>query len=174
VHINDIYTKYSGKLKRYIDSYISSKAMSDDMVQDIFYKFIVANREDPIESVSSWLYRVARNQIIDYSRKHKEESMPYLGDNQDDDGASMALSDVLIDDKQNPETEYIRSVIWEELEKALQTLPKEQQDVFELHELQGISFKEISEATNTPINTLISRKRYAVMELRKRLNTLYE
>lgn len=174
MRINDIYKKYSGQLKGYINKHISSATTAEDMLQDVFYKFLLADEEEPIERVSSWLYRVAQNQIVDHSRKKKEESMPYLKQGDNDDILEVALSDLLSDDKDNPETELLRSMVWEELEDALQELPEEQRAVFDLNEIQGIPFKDISEATDTPVNTLIARKRYAVLHLRERLQSLYE
>lgn len=174
MRINDIYQKYSSQLRGYIAKHIPSAAMADDMVQDVFYKFVVADSQDPIESVSSWLYRVAQNQIVDHSRKRKEEPMPYLKRDEGDDILEIALSELLSDEKNNPETELLRSMVWEELEDALQELPEEQRAVFELNEIQGIPFKDIAEATDTPVNTLIARKRYAVLHLRARLQSLYE
>ncbi len=173
MRIDKIYKKYQAQLRGYISKYVSSSVVADDMVQDLFYKFIVSDSSDAIESVSSWLYRVAKNQIVDYSRKHKEVEMPYIS-SEDDDFMEIALAELLTDEGETPETGLLRSMVWEELESALAELPTEQRAVFELHELQGISFAEISEATSIPINTLISRKRYAVQHLRKRLVALYE
>ena len=127
----------------------------------------------PIEQVSAWLYKVARNRITDLYRKKKPELMSdFLYDDQDDDAVT-ELSELLYDTGSTPETQYLQSLIWEELEKALSELPEEQRMVFELNELKGVSFNEIAELTGEPVNTLISRKRYAVLHLRERLRTLY-
>ena len=130
--------------------------------------------DNPIEQIAAWLYSVARNQIIDRSRKHREEEMPYLSNNEDDGTFLKELSELMPDEDQSPEMDFIRSTVWEELENALLELPGEQRTVFELTELEGIPFKEIAESTGIPVNTLISRKRYAILFLRKRLYSLYE
>ena len=143
--VADIFRKYQAQLKGFISRRVSSKEDSEDILQNVFYQFMKYDQEDsPIEQIAAWLYSVARSQIIDRSRKHREEEMPYL------------------------------SAVWEELEHALLELPDEQRAVFELTELEGFPFKEISESTGIPVNTLISRKRYAVLFLRKRLYNLYE
>ena len=144
IRIADIFRKYQAQLKGFIAKRVSSKEDSEDILQNVFYQFMKSDQEDnPIEQIAAWLYSVARNQIIDRSRKHREEEMPYLSNN-------------------------------EELENALLELPGEQRTVFELTELEGIPFKEIAESTGIPVNTLISRKRYAILFLRKRLYSLYE
>jgi RNA polymerase sigma factor (sigma-70 family) len=127
----------------------------------------------PIEQVSAWLYKVARNRITDLYRKKKPEAMSdFLYDDEDDDAVT-ELSELLYDTGSMPETQYLQTLIWEELDKALNELPEEQRMVFELNELKGISFNEIAELTEQTVNTLISRKRYAVLHLRERLKTLY-
>lgn len=174
MRIEQIYNKYKVQLKGYVSRHIPSLVVADDIVQDVFYKFIEADRKKTIESVSSWLYRVAQNQIIDHSRKRKEESMPYFAENRDDELFYIALVDLLTDEKQTPELELIRSMVWEEFEKALAELPDEQRNVFEMTELEGIPFNDISDATGIAVNTLISRKRYAVQHLRRALVELYQ
>jgi RNA polymerase sigma factor (sigma-70 family) len=127
----------------------------------------------PVEQVSAWLYTVARNRITDLYRKKKPEPMSdFLYDDGDDDAVT-ELSELLYDTGSTPETQYLQTLIWEELEKALSELPEEQRMVFELNELNGISFNEIAELTGQTVNTLISRKRYAVLHLREKLKTLY-
>ena len=156
IPISDIFRKYQSQLKSFISKRVPSKEDCEDILQNVFYQLLKTDSEGTvIGQVSAWLYSVARNQIIDRSRKHTEEPMPYKqGD-------------------QSPEMDFIRSLVWEELENALAELPDEQRTVFELTELEGFSFKEISEATDVPVNTLLSRKRYAVLHLRKWLNDLY-
>ncbi len=173
MRIDKIYRKYKSQLREYISKYIPSGDVADDMTQDVFYKFIIADRDDPINAVSSWLYRVAQNQIIDYSRKHKEERMPLIAKS-DDDEFLVSLADLLLTDDSTPENELFRSMIRDELSSALKELPEEQRIAFELTELQGLSFKDISESSGIAINTLISRKRYAILHLRERLSSLYQ
>lgn len=168
---DNIFKRYSASLRGFIKKQLSSDTdESEDILHDIFYKFIVTDGEDEqIENVSSWLYKVARNIITDRSRKIKEKSMPYIFDNEDDE---FPLSDLLLHDNNTPESELTNLIIQEEIEQALSELPANQREVYELNELQGIPFAEISEATGLSINTLISRKRYAVMSLREKLKHL--
>ena len=175
IRIADIFRKYQAQLKGFIAKRVSSKEDSEDILQNVFYQFMKNDQEDnPIEQIAAWLYSVARNQIIDRSRKHREEEMPYLSNKEDDGTFLKELSELMPDEDQSPEMDFIRSTVWEELENALLELPGEQRTVFELTELEGIPFKEIAESTGIPINTLISRKRYAILFLRKRLYSLYE
>ena len=175
IRIADIFRKYQAQLKGFIAKRVSSKEDCEDILQNVFYQFMKSDQEDnPIEQIASWLYSVARNQIIDRSRKHREEEMPYLSNNEDDGTFLRELSELMPDEDQSPEMDFIRSTVWEELENALLELPGEQRSVFQLTELEGIPFKEIAESTGIPVNTLISRKRYAILFLRKRLYSLYE
>lgn len=175
IRIADIFRKYQAQLKGFIAKRVSSKEDSEDILQNVFYQFMKSDQEDnSIEQIAAWLYSVARNQIIDRSRKHREEEMPYLSNNEDDGTFLKELSELMPDEDQSPEMDFIRSTVWEELENALLELPGEQRTVFELTELEGIPFKEIAESTGIPVNTLISRKRYAILFLRKRLYSLYE
>ena len=173
--VANIFRKYQAQLKGFINKRVSSREDSEDILQNVFYQFMKSDQEEnPIEQIAAWLYSVARNQIIDRSRKRREEEMPYLSTNEDDGTFLKELSELMPDEDQSPEMDFIRSTVWEELEQALLELPDEQRTVFELTELEGIPFKEIAESTGIPVNTLISRKRYAVLFLRKRLYNLYE
>ncbi|WP_075555874.1 RNA polymerase sigma factor [Parabacteroides timonensis] len=173
--VADIFRKYQAQLKGFINKRVSSREDSEDILQNVFYQFMKSDQEEnPIEQIAAWLYSVARNQIIDRSRKRREEEMPYLSTNEDDGTFLKELSELMPDEDQSPEMDFIRSTVWKELEYALLELPDEQRTVFELTELEGIPFKEIAESTGIAVNTLISRKRYAVLFLRKRLYNLYE
>ena len=173
--VADIFRKYQAQLKGFISRRVSSKEDSEDILQNVFYQFMKNDQADnPIEQISAWLYSVARNQIIDRSRKHREEEMPYLSGYDEDGTFLKELSELMPDEDQSPEMDYLRAMVWEELENALLELPDEQRTVFELTELEGVPFKEIAESTGIPVNTLISRKRYAVLFLRKRLSSLYD
>lgn len=175
VRIADIFKKYQAQLKGFIARRVSSKEDSEDILQNVFYQFMKNDQADnPIEQISAWLYSVARNQIIDRSRKRREEEMPYLSGGEEDGTFLRELSELMPDEDQSPEMDYLRSMVWEELENALLELSDEQRTVFELTELEGIPFKEIADSTGISVNTLISRKRYAVLFLRKRLYNLYE
>lgn len=172
--VSDLFKKYQSQLKSFISKRVPSKEDCEDILQNVFYQFLKTDREGTVvEQVSAWLYSVARNQIIDRSRKHREEVMSYKQEENPEDGFVKEISELLMDEDQSPEMDLIRSLVWEELEKALTELPEGQKTVFELTELQGFSFKEIAEATDLPVNTLISRKRYAALYLRKRLYNLY-
>jgi RNA polymerase sigma factor (sigma-70 family) len=175
VRIADIFKKYQAQLRGFIARRVSSKEDSEDILQNVFYQFMKNDQADnPIEQISAWLYSVARNQIIDRSRKHREEEMPYFSGYDEDGTFLKELSELMPDEDQSPEMDYLRAMVWEELENALLELPDEQRTVFELTELEGVPFKEIAESTGIPVNTLISRKRYAVLFLRKRLSSLYD
>ncbi len=172
--VENIFIRYSSALRGFISKRLSSDIESEDMLHDVFYKFIVSDGEDEsIENVSAWLYRVARNMVVDSSRKKREESMPYIAKVSGGELLEIPLSELLSTEGDTPETELVNSLIREELMLALEELPAKQRAVFELNELQGFSFKEISEASAEPINTLISQKRYAVQHLRRRLAELY-
>lgn len=172
--VSGIFKKYRSQLKSYISRRVFSKEDGEDILQNVFYQLSKIDLiEKPIEQMAAWLYSVTNNQIIDRSRKRKEEEMPYIT-TADGEGVFLAeITGLLLDEDTSPEIEYIRSLVWDELEIALSELPEEQRQVFELTELEGFSFKEISEATGMAVNTLISRKRYAVLHLRERLKDLY-
>jgi RNA polymerase sigma factor (sigma-70 family) len=177
--VEKLIVEYQPRLKAFIRKKVSNKEDAEDILQDVFLQFIKAleNTLNPIEQVASWLYRVTKNTIINKGKKKHEEEMPVSSYDDEDDSVMTEFSEVLFGMENataSPETEYMRSLIWEELEKALSELPPEQREVFELMELDGLSVKEISETTGTPVNTLLSRKHYAVVYLRKRLEELYK
>jgi len=165
------------QLKSFVNKYINNKSDVDDVVQDVFYQLIktVDSALEPIEHVSAWLYRVARNIMINRGRKMQEEEMPVSLFPDDEDNVWSDFAEVLFNDEMapSPETEYLRSLVWTELETALSDLPPEQREVFELTELDSIPVKDISASTGVPVNTLLSRKHYAVKFLRKRMADLY-
>jgi RNA polymerase sigma factor (sigma-70 family) len=127
---------------------------------------------NPIENAAAWLYRVARNTIINHGKKKREEQMPEYR-NDDDDSVIRDFAELFLADGDTPESEYLRSLFWDELHKALAELPVEQREIFEQTELEGIPVKEIAQMLKVPVNTLLSRKHYAVKHLRKRLQDLY-
>lgn len=145
---------------------------AEDILEDVFFQLLSTNAvTEPIEKMGSWLFTVARNKVIDWYRKKRPESLPR---DIDDPSMPLNLEDILYDPTQNPDRVYERSLIWTELAEALDELPEEQKFVFVQHELEGKSFKEIAEMTGEPINTLLSRKRYAVLYLREQLQELYD
>ena len=171
----EIIRNYTSYLKGYIRQRVNSVEDAEDVLQEVFYQLAETDRlMKPIDQIASWLYTVARNRIVDFYRKKKTASLPAYYSDDDDESTVDEMRSLLSDNGSTPETEYLRSLVWIELEKALSELPLNQREVFEMNELQGISFKEISEMTGLPVNTLISRKRYAVLYLRERLQVLYD
>lgn len=173
--IDGLVKEYQPQLKSFIRKRVSNKQDAEDILQDVFYQLIntVENAANPIEQAAAWLYRVTRNSIINKSKKKQEEEFPVSG--YDEEGNILKdFSEILFnEDNPTPETEYLRSLVWQELEAALSELPAEQREVFELTEIEGLPIKEVAEATGVPANTLLSRKHYAVKFLRKRLENLY-
>lgn len=167
-HITEVINTYSKRLMGFIRKRVSSEADAEDILQDVFYQFI--GNTTPIEQLTSWLFTVTRNKITDKQRKKKPELLEDLYTSDSDEG--FEWSDLFFDEKNNPESEYMRSLFWDALYTALNELPAPQRDAFVLNEIEGIPFKEIAEQTGDTINTLISRKRYAVLHLRERLGTL--
>jgi len=163
------------RLLGFIRRRVRSEEDAEDILQEVFYQ-LVANYSvtEPIEKLTSWLFAVARNKIIDWYRKRKPESRADQGQAGDKEDEAFNLEEILFDPAGGPDTAYARSLIWDELEEALEELPEEQRLVFVRHELEGRSFKEIAEETGEPINTLLSRKRYAILFLRERLQELYD
>lgn len=170
-NITQVINDYSKRLFGFIRKRVNNEADAQDIMQDVFFQFV--GNTQPIDQLTAWLFKVARNKITDKQRKHKPTNFSdlYTEDEQEDiDG----FSDLLLDTGDDPEKEYLRTLFWQELNTALQELPEEQREIFIKHELEGISFKDLSEASGEPVNTLISRKRYAVLHLRERLRELKE
>ncbi|MCH8904622.1 MAG: RNA polymerase sigma factor [Bacteroidetes bacterium] len=170
--IQDVFKREGDRLRSFIRRQVTSAEDAEDILQDVFFQ--LSDTDDwfeSIERVGSWLFTVARNKVIDLYRKKKPESIKYIKGEKDDDPINPA--DLLFDESTNPEQIYTHARVWEELERALDELPEEQKEIFIKHELEDKSFKEISDVTGIPINTLISRKRYAVVYLRERLQELY-
>ncbi|MYN44630.1 sigma-70 family RNA polymerase sigma factor [Pseudoduganella sp. FT93W] len=165
--------KERSRLGNFIRRRVADPTDADDILQDVFHEFVQAYRlPEPIEQVTAWLYRVARNRIIDRFRKKREVALADLTGSDDDEEYTLDL--LLPSPDGGPEEAYARATLLEELQAALEDLPAAQRDVFVAHELDGVSFKEMAEASGTPINTLLARKRYAVQYLRARLQYLYE
>lgn len=177
-NIKELFAKYQPQLSSFIKRKVTSKEDAEDILQDVFYQLTktLNSASDPIENVSAWLYKVAQNTIINKGKKKTESELPYYQDDESEDYITQDFSEILFsnNDDNSPEMEYLRSLVWVELEKALTELPEEQREVFELTELDGIPMKEISATTGISVNTLLSRKHYAVKYLRERLSGLYE
>ena len=171
-NITTIIGQFGKRLAGFIRKRVNNEADAEDVLQDVWYQLTATVDTAPIEQVGSWLFTVARNKITDRYRKKKPELLEDIITVEGEDG-EISFKDILFDDSKNPETEYLRSLFWEILNDSLQELPEEQRNVFVWNELEDRSFKEISEQTGEKVNTLISRKRYAVVYLRERLQTLY-
>ncbi len=179
LEIQETVRKERKRLLDFIRQRVKSEEDAEDILQDVFYQFVNAYRMmEPIEKVTSWLFTVARNRITDLYRKKKAETfsnlLPVTDEANEDDATGYFLDELMQDASETPEAQYMRSLVWDTLNAALEELPAEQRDVFNLHELEGMSFKEIAAQTGQPVNTLLSRKRYAVLHLRERLQTLYD
>jgi RNA polymerase sigma factor (sigma-70 family) len=166
--------EYGKNLLGFIRRRVKNDADAEDILQDVWYQFSSVINSEPIEQTGAWLYKVARNKILDKHKKHTEVLMDDMlaGDEDDDDAPDFKA--ILMTEANTPETEYVRNLFWEQLFIALDELPPEQREVFMWHELDDIPFSEIAENTGINVQTLVSRKRYAVVHLRKRLKQLYE
>jgi RNA polymerase sigma factor (sigma-70 family) len=161
---------YGKRLFYFIRGRVNTDEDAEDILQDVWYQFSNVMNSEPIEQTSAWLYRVARNRIIDKYRRQDPDSLEEMF--ADDENGEFNFGELLLAGDENLETEHLRNLFWEQLFAALDELPEEQKKVFVLNELEDISFNEIAERTGEKINTLISRKRYAVLHLRKRLEQL--
>lgn len=169
---SEIVERERGKLFKFIRSRVSGDAEAEDILQDVFYQFISSMRIEPIEKAASWLFHTAGNKIIDWYRKIKPSSLEGMSESFSSGKIEQLLNDVPAGD--DTDVSFLRSVMWEMLEDALEELPVKQRDAFVMNELKGKSFKEISEVTGDPVNTLISRKRYAVLFLREKFRDIYD
>jgi RNA polymerase sigma factor (sigma-70 family) len=172
--ISEIIAQQRSRLRNFIRRRVPDPSDAEDIVQEVFYELVEANRLlMPIEHVTGWLFRVARNRITDLFRKKKPETFTDAAV-EDDGGEVLQFEDLLPSPDAGPEALYFRNVLLDELELALDELPEEQRDVFVAHELDGRSFKEMAAETGVSVNTLLSRKRYAVLHLRERLQSIYD
>jgi RNA polymerase sigma factor (sigma-70 family) len=174
LRLSEIIARERSRLGAFIRSRVPDPLDAEDIVQEVFYELVEANRLlMPIEHVTGWLFRVARNRITDLFRKSKPERFSDAAI-EGEDGEMLRIEDLLPSPDAGPEALYARHVLLDELDFALNELPDEQRDVFVAHELEGRSFKELSAESGVGINTLLSRKRYAVVHLRERLQTIYD
>ena len=172
--ITDVVKREQSRLGNFIRRRVADPRDAEDILQDVFYTLVEANRLlMPIEHVTGWLFTAARNRITDLFRKKKPERFSELRA-ADDEGEQLAFEDLLPSPDAGPGELYARSALLDELEEALDELPKEQREVFVAHEFEGRSFKELAAETGVSVNTLLARKRYAVLHLRKRLQDIYD
>ena len=161
---------YGKGLLSFITRRVNNDADAEDILQDIWYQLSLVINTSPIEQTGAWLYKVARNKITDKYRKHSESLLADMFSDEEEPD----YINILYSDSNTPETEYLRNIFWRELFKALDELPEEQKQVFIWQELEDVPFHVIAERTNVNVQTLVSRKRYAVLHLRKRLKQLYD
>jgi RNA polymerase sigma factor (sigma-70 family) len=172
--ISEIVAEQRSRLRNFIRRRVPNPSDAEDIVQEVFYELVEANHLlMPIEHLTGWLFRVARNRIIDLLRKKKPEAFSDAAV-EGEGGEMLHIEDILPSPDAGPEALYLRNVLHDELELALDELPQEQRDVFVAHELEGRTFKEMAAATGVNVNTLLSRKRYAVLHLRDRLQSIYD
>jgi RNA polymerase sigma factor (sigma-70 family) len=172
--ISEVVRREQSRLRNFIRRRVPDPRDAEDILQDVFYELVEANRLlMPIDHVTGWLFRVARNRIIDLFRKKKPESFSDTAV-ADENDELLQLEELLPSPDAGPEALYARSLLLDELELALDELPEEQREVFIAHELEGRSFKEMAAETGVSVNTLLARKRYAVLHLRERLQSIYE
>ena len=176
--IVEAFLRERGRLRGFIRRRVPDPADAEDILQEVFFELVEAARLlKPAEQVGAWLFRVARNRITDLFRKNKSEAHASPGAlpmTASEEAAEFSVEDLLPSAQAGPEAAYARRLLLDELEEALEELPEEQRDVFVAHELDGRSFKELAEQTGISVNTLLSRKRYAVLHLRQRLQEIHD
>ena len=172
--ISEVVAEERSRLRSFIRKRVPNEADVEDLLQEVFSELVEANRLlMPIEYVTAWLFRVARNRITDLFRKKRPENFSDAVI-EDEDGELLPIEELLPSPDAGPEALYLRQVLLDELEFALGELPDEQREVFIAHEIEGRSFKEMSAASGVSVNTLLSRKRYAVLHLRERLQRIHD
>jgi RNA polymerase sigma factor (sigma-70 family) len=173
--ISETIAREQARLRQFIRTRVADDGDAEDIFQEVFYELIDAYRlMKPVEQVGAWLFRVARNRIIDLFRKRRPAVLGNDSVAASEDGEARPWEELLPSPDAGPEAAYARGVLLEELDAALEDLPEEQRDIFVAHEIDGRSFKELSEETGVSMNTLLSRKRYAVLHLRRRLQAIYQ
>jgi RNA polymerase sigma factor (sigma-70 family) len=173
--INEAIQQERPRLRNFIRRRVADEGDAEDILQDVFYELIQAYRMmKPIEQVGAWLYRVARNRIIDVFRRARPQQSLADAVINEDGGSDLTLEDLLPSPDEGPEAAFAHAVLVDELAAAIEELPPDQRLVFVAHEVEGRSFKELAAETGVSVNTLLSRKRYAVMHLRKRLQSIHD
>jgi len=173
--ISEVVQREAGRLRSFVRKRVPDAGDAEDILQDVLYELVQAHRlMRPVEHVGAWLYRVARNRIVDFFRKKRLAALEDALVRSADDEGKLTLADLLPSPDAGPEAAYARKVLLQELNAALDDLPEEQREVFIAHEIEGRSFKELADDTGVGLNTLLSRKHYAVVHLRGRLQAIYE
>jgi RNA polymerase sigma factor (sigma-70 family) len=173
--ISEAVDREQSRLRNFIRRRVADRDDAEDILQDVFYELVEAYRAMQPEHITAWLFQVARNRIVDlFRRKKREAARSGLAERVEEGGEMLQLEDLLPSPEAGPDAAFARSVLLDELDAALDELPDEQREVFIGHELMGYSFKEIAEQTGTSVNTLLSRKRYAILHLRERLRDIHD
>jgi RNA polymerase sigma factor (sigma-70 family) len=173
--ISEAISREQPRLRNFIRRRVADPGDAEDILQDVFYELVEAYRMmKPVEQVTAWLFRVARNRITDLFRRKSREGLTTDTATFTEDGEALLFEDLLPSPDAGPDAAYARSVLLEELDDALDELPQEQREVFIAHELMGYSFKELAAKSGLSVNTLLSRKHYAVHHLRERLRAIYD
>ncbi len=173
--ISEAVSREQSRLRSFIRRRVADPGDAEDILQDVFYELVEAYRMmKPVEQVTAWLFRVARNRITDLFRRKRREALRNEPVRVAEDGEVLLLEELLPSPDAGPDAAYARSVLLEELDDALDELPAEQREVFVAHELMGYSFKQLAAQTGLSVNTLLSRKHYAVLHLRERLQAIYD
>jgi len=173
--ISEAIVREQSRLRNFIRRRVADREDAEDVLQDVFYELVEAYRlMKPVEQVTAWLFHVARNRITDLFRRKRREALRSEPAAITENGETLQLEDLLPSPDAGPEAAYAQSVLLEELDAALDELPEEQRDVFVAHELMGYSFKELAAQTGVSVNTLLSRKHYAVVYLRERLQAIHD
>ena len=174
-NIQEVIEAEQGRLKNFIRQRVPNEEDAEDILQDVFYQYISGYETlQRLEKTTAWLFRVARNRITDWFRKKKPTNFSSISVGNNEDGEEMNLEDILPDLSNVPDRPLFQNAIMEAIQEALDELPETQREIFTMHEFEDLSFKQISERTGLSVNTLLSRKRYAVIHLRKRLQVLYD
>ena len=175
VQIFEVFEREGSRLRNFIRRRVRDDRDAEDILQEVFYELIQAYRlMTPVKQIAGWLFRVARNRITDLFRKKQPESLGNGLGMSEEAGEKLSWAELLPSPDAGPEAVYTRDVLFEELDAALEELPAAQRDVFVAHELEGRSFNELAAATGLGVNTLLSRKHYAVLHLRRRLQAIYD
>jgi len=173
--ISEAFEREQPRLRSFIRKRVADSRDAEDILQEVFTELVEAYRMfQTIDQAGAWLFRVARNRIVDLFRKKKPVPLSELAPQLDEEGEEMSVEDLLPSPEAGPEAAFARLMLVEELEEALDELPTEQREAFVAHEIEGISFKELAERTGVGVNTLLTRKRLAVLYLRERLKDMYD
>lgn len=177
IQVEQVVEAYRPRLMSFVRKWVTNKEDVEDILQDVFFQLVktLGDNTVHITHLSAWMFRVARNLVLNMAKKQREEQLPVFGfDEDDEDDIWEDFAETLFcDDNPAPDMAYLRSLVWDELKSALSELPPEQREVFEMTELEGVPVKVLSEITGVPVATLLSRKHYAVKHLRFRLDILY-